>query len=100
MPTHAMFHRAASAAVEQKPSPVPSHCKYITVQTENGDICPILFDKHLQHKSMLPPAVTVLSAGFVMVLGATILVLPIHSESLNIGPRPEDQQLISQFLNH
>ena len=49
MPTHAMFHRAASAAVEQKPSPVPSHCKYITVQTENGDICPILFDKHLQH---------------------------------------------------
>ncbi len=105
MPNTAALHRhVAHAASVKSVSSVakkrdPQHAKYIVVKTPTGPPLPILFSKGLQHKDMVPPGHTAISAGYVLILAGEICIPPIDSFSLCIGPKPEDKRLLSQLLN-
>ena len=87
------------STLNPQPSADPSHCKYIILENDQGKLCPIIFDRRLQHRDMVPPNLIPVSAGFVMIIGSAVVVPPIPSTTLNLGPKPEDQRLISTLLN-
>jgi hypothetical protein len=112
-PGHSLFVAAASAAVDKEPlrpsrslreasvSADPVLTKFVVVATPNGDELPILFPqvRGVNHIDMVPCGCSPVSAGFVMILGGTVTVLPIESTTLALKPRPQDKQLISALLN-
>src|ERR1035438_2616731 len=105
-PTLAMIHRAAAAAAQKdsrKLADEQSHefvrCKYVIVENDSGEHCPILFDHRLQHRDLVPPHLTPVRAAFIMFCDGLIITPNIPSTSLNLGPKPEDKDIITKFLN-
>jgi hypothetical protein len=106
MPHHALFAQAAIAMKNSSLSPLapvesdsPTHCKYITVESPAGEILPILFHHKLQHRDAVPEGLRPVSAGFVMILGGHLVIPAIDSTTLNLGPKPNDEQLLNALLN-
>lgn len=78
----------------------PTHCKYITVESPNGQIVPILFHAALQHRDAVPDGLRPVSAGYVMIYDNCVVIPQnIDSTTLNLGPKKQDLSLIKQLLN-
>lgn len=86
-------------------APEPPIRKYIIIRATEpigyplAPECVLVFDRNLEHKSMVPPRFTPVSAGFLMLLNGTVRVLEgFPSTSLNLEPRPQDQSILQSFL--
>lgn len=102
LPSATLIVRAATAptpppAVKAESGPSPS--KYIIVGDAAGNEHAILFHHKLQHNTMVPANMVPVSAGFVMVLSGIMIIPDIDSTTLNLGPRPQDKQILSKLIN-
>lgn len=73
--------------------------KYLIARDALGLDHPVIFDTFLQHATMVPRGCHAISAGFVCREDGHIVIPEIDSESLHLGPRPEDKQLLTNFLS-
>lgn len=105
LPTHAMFAAAASATVQERghSCPPPSHNpirKYVIVTDFSGREHPMIFDRDIQHSTVIPHGFRAISAGFILSAPGTMKVLAnMESTSLNLKPRPQDQEILQSFLS-
>jgi hypothetical protein len=77
----------------------PNPCKYIILRDQANRLLPVVFAGRIEHAAMVPEGHHVVSAGFVLILDGHLVIPDIDSESLQVGPRPQDKFLIQQLLN-
>jgi hypothetical protein len=75
--------------------------KYIILESDMGFEHPMVFDDAVTHKDAVPRDFTgkVVGAGFVVKGKDGIWKTKDRSDSLNVGPRPEDSTILSLFLS-
>lgn len=119
MPTHTMLATAAAAASVPSVPSVPSGLrvsaspredhppvrdpirKYVILRDPvTGDEHPIIFSRQIQHSTMVPPGMRPVSAGFILIWNGRVQIPEsFDSESLHLGPRPQDKDIITNFLS-
>ncbi len=116
LPTFAAMNRHIAKAMTETASSDPAPCqsaqsvshptmhKYVVVRPIFHDTAPperlIVFDKEIQHRTMVPEGTRAVSAGFVALYHGQVIVPQIGSETLGLDPRPQDKQLLTHFLQH
>jgi hypothetical protein len=77
--------------------------KYIILAHPTGDGPEqvLLFDRDVQHIDALPRYRVALSAGYCIVTGdSRVILMEFPSHTLRLGPRPQDKQILQQFIGH
>lgn len=120
LPTHAMLARAAAggpvlaapprppealaAALSRTRATIQAHPllespvrKYVIVRFGDSEYC-IVFSNQLPHRRMVPLGTIPVSAGFLAIYNGSIKVFEDGSESLHLGPRPGDVDMLHAFL--
>jgi hypothetical protein len=101
-PTTAALHRhVARAATKTNPNPegvASSLLKYVILRDATGAEHIIIFSAAIQHSAMVHYDCATVAAGFILTLDDLLSVPDIGSDTLGIGPRKKDKQLIAAFL--
>lgn len=85
------------SAIPAPAPPIPGLAKYIILAVDDREL-PIVFPHALQHSSMLPPGARAVSAGFYQFISADRILVGGRSETLNLGARIQDANLIKTHL--
>jgi hypothetical protein len=89
------MHAALTKPAVQKSGPI----KYVIV-SKDGNEYPVSFHGAIKHRYMVPQGFTPVSAGFYMVFGGRVVVATgIGSDSLKIGPRPQDREMLQRMID-
>lgn len=91
---------SAPSALSAVQESTPSILKYVVAldpiaQAER----PIIFPWDIQHSTMIPLGHRAVSAGFIMIIGTNLIVLPEASTSLDLKPRLRDRAILCKFLS-